>query len=81
MELREGASGCGGVGRGVGMQDDSAASVLQWEMRDVLPEIRLKDKNGGNWSPQHDLLSSDAFAPASLSATPPALLTSSTASS
>lgn len=40
----------------------SAASVFQWEMRDVLPDMSLTDTNGGAWSPQRDLLSSDAFA-------------------
>lgn len=40
----------------------SATSVFQWELRDVLPDMKLKDDNGGNWLPQHDLLSSDAFA-------------------
>jgi hypothetical protein len=40
----------------------SATSVFEWELRDVLPDMSLKDGNGGGWSPQHDLLSSDAFA-------------------
>jgi predicted phage baseplate assembly protein len=31
-------------------------------MRSVLPAVRLSDTNGGLWSPQRDLLSSDAFA-------------------
>ena len=40
----------------------SATSVFTWDMRDVLPDIRLKDSDGRAWEPQRDLLSSDAFA-------------------
>ena len=41
----------------------SAASALSWEMAHVLPVARLEDAAGRVWLPQHDLLSSDAFAP------------------
>ena len=40
----------------------SAAAAHRWEMRDVLPAITLLDTNGELWTPQRDLLSSDAFA-------------------
>jgi predicted phage baseplate assembly protein len=41
----------------------SAVAAFRWEMRDVLPAIRLKDSTGDvTWQPQRDLLSSDRFA-------------------
>jgi predicted phage baseplate assembly protein len=41
----------------------AASAAFQWELRDVLPAIRLEATNGGGtWLPQHDLLSSDRFA-------------------
>lgn len=40
----------------------SASAVFRWPMRSVLPAVQLSDTNGGLWSPQRDLLSSDAFA-------------------
>jgi baseplate J-like protein len=40
----------------------SASAEFRWEMRDVLPAIRLEDIDGGLWNPNRDLLSSDAFA-------------------
>jgi hypothetical protein len=40
----------------------SAAAEFRWEMRDVLPAIHLEDGDGGFWTPQRDLLSSDDFA-------------------
>ena len=40
----------------------SASAAFRWEMRDVLPAVRLKDADGRPWRPQRDLLSSDAFA-------------------
>lgn len=39
----------------------SAAAMLQWDLRDVLPDITLKDTNGGGWAPQRDLLSTGPF--------------------
>jgi hypothetical protein len=40
----------------------SASAVYRWEMRDVLPSIKLLDGAGRPWQPQRDLLSSDEFA-------------------
>jgi len=40
----------------------SASAEFRWDMRDVLPAIRLEDSDGGLWSPRRDLLSSNAFA-------------------
>lgn len=40
----------------------SASAAFRWEMRTVLPAIRLEDNDGRLWQPQRDLLSSDAFA-------------------
>ncbi|HYG09236.1 MAG TPA: putative baseplate assembly protein [Pyrinomonadaceae bacterium] len=40
----------------------SASAAFRWEMRAVLPAVKLTDTSGGLWSPQRDLLSSDAFA-------------------
>jgi hypothetical protein len=40
-----------------------ASAALGWSLRDVLPSIRLADQQGRVWTPRHDLLSSDAFAP------------------
>ena len=39
----------------------SASAAFRWEMRNVLPAIRLKDGDDRLWHPQRDLLSSDAF--------------------
>ena len=41
--------------------DASAAAAFRWEMRSVLPAIRLKDIADRTWRPQRDLLSSDGF--------------------
>lgn len=40
----------------------SASAMFRWEMRNVLPAVKLADTGGGLWLPQRDLLSSDAFA-------------------
>lgn len=39
------------------------SAALDWNLREVLPSIRLADQQGRVWTPRHDLLSSDAFAP------------------
>jgi hypothetical protein len=39
----------------------SASAAFRWEMRAVLPAVKLEDTGGGLWLPQRDLLSSDAF--------------------
>lgn len=40
----------------------SASDAFVWEMKDVLPAIHLRDKQGRVWRPKHDLLSSAPFA-------------------
>jgi len=40
----------------------SASAEFRWDMRGVLPAIRLEDTDGGLWTPRRDLLSSNAFA-------------------
>ncbi len=37
----------------------SAASATRWDLRDVLPEIRLQDSDDARWQPARDLLASD----------------------
>lgn len=39
-----------------------ALEAFSWTMKDVLPAIHLKDKQGRVWRPNHDLLSSGPFA-------------------
>jgi hypothetical protein len=39
-----------------------ASNAFRWEMRDVLPWVRLRDGKGRTWRPQRDLLASDASA-------------------
>lgn len=40
-----------------------AVEAFAWEMQEVLPAVYLTDRQGRLWTPRHDLLSSDAFAP------------------
>jgi len=40
----------------------AAASALGWEMRDVLPAVRLIDDSGQSWTARRDLLNSGRFA-------------------
>jgi hypothetical protein len=42
---------------------EPAAAVFAWQMQDVLPDMHLTDDRSRRWTPRHDLLSSDAFAP------------------
>jgi hypothetical protein len=37
----------------------AAATVFEWDMRKVVPAVKLRDDLGGTWLPQRDLLSSD----------------------
>jgi hypothetical protein len=37
----------------------SAASATRWDLRDVLPEVRLEDSDNAEWFPARDLLASE----------------------
>jgi hypothetical protein len=37
----------------------SAASATRWDLRDVLPEVRLQDSDDAGWLPARDLLASE----------------------
>jgi hypothetical protein len=39
----------------------SAAASFRWDMKHVLPSIRLRDRTGKGWEPKRDLFSSDGF--------------------
>ncbi|MFT3769519.1 MAG: putative baseplate assembly protein [Minicystis sp.] len=53
----------GGARRVMGFDPDApAAAAMTWSMDQVLPAVTLQTDDGWGWSPQRDLLGSDAFA-------------------